>query len=142
MVAPPPPTTTNGPPDPGLRGPIDPAAPLSPPPTLALVAAGSTDAPPPRPAVAPAAIQPLPVVGDPAPICRAECAKTRIVCAAGSEEGNCDVRWVECLSACAEPRSSQGPSSQTQSYPGQSFQSQSFQSQSFQSQSSQITPIG
>jgi hypothetical protein len=117
IVALPPP---DAPDDAGLRGPIDPtAAPPgtsapTPAPTSERAAAGATASSSPQRTgaliAAPtklAVLPPLPVVGDTAPICRAECAKTRIFCAARTDgEDNCDVRWVECLSACAEPQSS------------------------------------
>ena len=103
LVPPPPPPTAV---DAGLRGPLSapvtPASPLKVP-NLGLAAPGVALAglstagfstPPP--------ITPLPQVGDPAPICRAECAKARIVCASSDDLG-CDSRWVQCAADCSAP---------------------------------------
>ncbi len=86
----------------GLRGPISAPA-LLPPPLLTSPAPGrplaglsaSALAPPP-------AISPLRTVGDPAPICRAECAKVRLVCAATDDLG-CDSHWIQCVADCSAP---------------------------------------
>ncbi len=43
----------------------------------------------------------LPVIGDPAPICRATCAKTRYVCLSTADATDCDPRWTQCVADCA-----------------------------------------
>ncbi len=39
---------------------------------------------------------------DPAPICRAECAKARLVCAQ-TEDTTCDAHWSQCVRDCSLP---------------------------------------
>lgn len=61
---------------------------------LAVLAAAGLATPP--------AITPLRPVGDPAPICRAECAKTRYVCAT-TDDLECDSKWSQCVADCSAP---------------------------------------
>jgi hypothetical protein len=87
-----------------LRGPLGATTgskPSSPAPLIALPAPGQSlaglssaglAAPPP--------ITPLKFQGDPAPLCRAECAKTRIVCAS-MDDLECDSRWIQCVAGCS-----------------------------------------
>ncbi len=37
---------------------------------------------------------------DPAPVCRAECSKTRTLCA-GNDDGECDSQWAQCIASCS-----------------------------------------
>jgi hypothetical protein len=37
---------------------------------------------------------------DPAPVCRAECSKTRTLCA-GNDNGECDSHWAQCIASCS-----------------------------------------
>jgi hypothetical protein len=86
--------------DPGLRGPLP--SPSPPPPARGLPApdaaltglnqAGLSTSP---------QITSLPVVGDPAPICRAACAETRITCESTGEL-ECDAPWSQCVAGCSD----------------------------------------
>ena len=40
-------------------------------------------------------------VGDPAPICRAECSKTRAFCPA-SDDTSCNSQWAQCIAVCSD----------------------------------------
>ena len=112
--------------DAGLRGPLDAPAPssaaappapvsrdddgtpLQPPPPAAATppGAGFVGGLPPGPSggFAASALPTLPSlgpVGDPAPVCRAECSKTRAFCPASDDE-SCSAAWAQCIAACSD----------------------------------------
>jgi hypothetical protein len=100
------------PPD-GLRGRLNAPAPASSQPSIAafrrtppLIVASQPIAPSAdlsaRPPASPTRVTPLGPVGDPSPICRAECAKSRITCASTDSE-TCDSGWAQCVADCSAP---------------------------------------
>jgi hypothetical protein len=100
------PTLPPPPSDLRLRGPIAAAPPsvLPPSPALhALPAPGAVFAGLSTAGLAtPPAITPLRPIGDPAPICRAQCAETRYVCAT-TDDLDCDSHWSQCVADCSAP---------------------------------------
>jgi hypothetical protein len=108
----PPPTAAEA----GLRGALDAAEPLAPSPGLpglAFPGPGPLARPLPAPGQSftglnAAGFSPTPAfaglrpVGDPAPICRTECAKARLLCTSG-DDLDCDPHWSQCVADCSAP---------------------------------------
>jgi hypothetical protein len=63
-----------------------------------LAAGGLTGLQPLRP-FGGASLSGLPSSSDPAPQCRAQCAKGHNQCSGGNDD-DCDVRWGQCIAAC------------------------------------------
>lgn len=43
----------------------------------------------------------LPIIGDPAPICRAACAKAHYTCLSTDDPVDCNPRWAVCTAGCS-----------------------------------------